>query len=158
MNSLTNEEIREIKRGGQDPKKIFAAFDRAARSSRKPTVILVKTVKGDGMGPSAQGRNTAHQKKNLNAEERLHCARDYGIPLDDEAIKRAEFYRPDESSEEWHYLNEHRQDLGGFLPERQVTAPALRLRRWRDSVSFSGAVVSEPCRPLPPWSACWRAC
>ena len=141
MNSLTNEEIREIKRGGQDPKKIFAAFDRAARSSRKPTVILVKTVKGDGMGPSAQGRNTAHQKKNLNAEERLHCARDYGIPLDDEAIKRAEFYRPDESSEEWHYLNEHRQDLGGFLPERQVNCPSIEappLERFSEFLRGSG--------------------
>ena len=91
MNSLTDEEIKEIKRGGQDPKKVFAAFNRASRCKDKPTVILVKTVKGDGLGPSAQGRNTAHQRKNLNPEERLLCAREYGIPLDDEAIKRAEF-------------------------------------------------------------------
>ena len=125
MNSLSDEEIKEIKRGGQDPKKIFAAFDRASRCKDKPTVILVKTVKGDGMGSSGQGRNTAHQKKNLNAEERLQCARDYGIPLDDEAIKRAEFYRPHESTEEWQYLNQHRQDLGGFLPARQVNCPII---------------------------------
>ena len=125
MNSLTDEEIKEIKRGGQDPKKIFAAFDRASRCEDKPTVILVKTVKGDGMGSSAQGRNTAHQKNNLDAEERLQCARDYGIPVDDEAIKRAEFYRPHESTEEWQYLNQHRKDLGGFLPARQVNCPII---------------------------------
>ena len=141
MNSLTDREIREIKRGGQDPKKIFAAFDRAARSNQKPTVVLVKTVKGDGMGSSAQGRNTAHQKKDLKPEERLQCARDYGIPLDDEAIKRAEFYRPDESTEEWQYLNEHRQDLGGSLPERRVDCPSIEappLERFREFLGGSG--------------------
>jgi pyruvate dehydrogenase E1 component len=66
MNSLTDDELRQIKRGGQDPKKIFAAYQRALDTADKPTVILVKTVKGDAMGASAQGRNTVHQKKNLN--------------------------------------------------------------------------------------------
>ena len=125
MNSLTDEELREIKRGGQDPKKVYAAFAKASASADKPTVILVKTVKGDGMGPAAQGRNTAHQKKDLNAEERLACARDYGIPLDDDAVARAEFYRPPEDSEEMRYLREHRERLGGYLPERKVDCPAL---------------------------------
>ena len=136
MDSLTDEEIREIKRGGQDPKKIFAAFHRASRSHQKPTVMLVKTVKGDGMGPSAQGRNTAHQKKNLNTQERLQCARDYGIPMDEEAIQRADFYRPDETTEEWRYLNEHRQDLGGFLPERQVDCPSIEAPPLEPSSEF----------------------
>ena len=125
MNSLTDEELKQIKRGGQDPKKVYAAFARASASTDKPTVILVKTVKGDGMGPAAQGRNTAHQKKDLNAEERLACARDYGIPLDDEAIVRADFYRPPEDSPEMLYLREHRERLGGYLPERQVDCPTL---------------------------------
>jgi pyruvate dehydrogenase E1 component len=125
MNSLTDEEVRQIKRGGQDPKKIYSAFRKASEAADKPTVILVKTVKGDGMGPAAQGRNTAHQKKDLNAEERLACARSYGIPLDDAAIARADFYRPPEDSEEMRYLREHRERLGGYLPERVVDCPAL---------------------------------
>ena len=125
MNSLTDEEVKEIKRGGQDPKKLFAAYQRALESEDKPTVILVKTVKGDGMGPAAEGRNTAHQKKDLNEEERLACARDYGIPLSDEAIYRAEFYRPDEDSPEMQYLLQHRQHLGGPLPHREVNCPQL---------------------------------
>ncbi|WP_101758966.1 pyruvate dehydrogenase (acetyl-transferring), homodimeric type [Oceanicoccus sp. KOV_DT_Chl] len=125
MNALTDEELKEIKRGGQDPKKIFAAFDRAVKHKDKPTVILVKTVKGDGMGPAAQGRNTAHQKKNLTAEERLQCAKDYGIPLDEEAIKRADLYRPAEGSEELRYLTEHRQRQGGYLPKRVVDCPVI---------------------------------
>lgn len=125
MNALTDEELKQIKRGGQDPKKVYAAFSKAGEVSGHPTVILVKTVKGEGMGPAAQGRNTAHQKKDLNAEERLACARSYGIPLDDDAITRAEFYRPDEDSPEMRYLREHRERLGGYLPERKVNCPAL---------------------------------
>ena len=126
MNSLTDDELRQIKRGGQDPKKIFAAYQRALETPDKPTVILVKTVKGDAMGASAQGRNTVHQKKNLNEDERLQLARNYGIPLDAEAIKRAEFYRPSEDSEEMQYLRSRREQLGGFLPERVVDCPTLK--------------------------------
>jgi pyruvate dehydrogenase E1 component len=126
MNSLTDEELREIKRGGQDPKKVYAAFAKANIGNGKPTVILVKTVKGDSMGTSAQGRNTAHQKKSLSSEERLKCARDYQIPLSDDAIVRAEFYRPEENSDIIQYLQKHRKDLGGFLPERKVNCPSLQ--------------------------------
>ncbi|MBI5619125.1 MAG: pyruvate dehydrogenase (acetyl-transferring), homodimeric type [Gammaproteobacteria bacterium] len=124
MNSLTDEEVRLIKRGGQDPKKIFAAYHRALASKDKPTVILVKTVKGDGLG-AVQGKNTVHQKKNLKPEERERCARDYGIPLATDAVMRAEFYRPPEDSPEIRYLKAHRQALGGYLPAREVACPRL---------------------------------
>ncbi|GAB3377783.1 pyruvate dehydrogenase (acetyl-transferring), homodimeric type [Spongiibacter taiwanensis] len=125
MNTLTDDEIRDIKRGGQDPKKVYAAFDRAGKSSGKPTVILVKTVKGDGMGKAAQGRNTAHQKKNLDESERLECARNYGIPLPEEDARKAAFYLPPEDSPEREYLMRRRQELGGHLPARVVDCPAI---------------------------------
>jgi pyruvate dehydrogenase E1 component len=125
MNSLTDEEIKEIKRGGQDPKKVYAAFDRASKASDGPTVILIKTVKGEGMGAGAQGRNTAHQKKNLSDEERLECAQNFGIPLEEDAVKTAQFYRPEEDSEELSYLRGHREELGGYLPEREITCPSI---------------------------------
>lgn len=117
MESLTDEEVKQIKRGGQDAKKIFAAFHRATRSDGKPTVILVKTVKGDGM-IGAQGSNAVHQKKNFDAKQRLAIARNLGIPLDDEAIKQAQYYKPSETSPEIQYLKARRQELGGPLPER----------------------------------------
>ena len=124
MNSLTDDEVRNIKRGGQDPKKVYAAFARASEARGKPTVILIKTVKGDGMG-AVQGRNTVHQKKKLKAEERIACAREYGIPLSEDEIVRAEFYRPEETSEELQYLRRQRERLGGFLPRREVNCPPL---------------------------------
>ena len=38
---------------------------RAVNTKGQPTVLLVKTVKGFGMGKSGEGKNTAHQTKKL---------------------------------------------------------------------------------------------
>ena len=110
MESLTDEEVKQIKRGGQDAKKIFAAFHRAVNGDGKPTVILVKTVKGDGM-IGAQGSNSVHQKKNFDANQRGAIARNLGIPLDEEAIKQAQYFKPSETSPEIQYLKARRRDF-----------------------------------------------
>ena len=128
MSSLTDEEVRQIKRGGQDRKKVYAAFKKAMDARDKPTVILIKTVKGDGMG--TQGKNTAHQYKNMKAEERIELARELGIPLSEDAAAAAEFYRPNDDSLEMQYLRRHRSELGGPVPRRRqicpsITAPSL---------------------------------
>ncbi|MEW5251182.1 pyruvate dehydrogenase (acetyl-transferring), homodimeric type [Microbulbifer sp. 2201CG32-9] len=125
MSSLTDEEVGEIRRGGQDPKKLYAAFARAAQTIGRPTVILVKTVKGDGLGASTQGRNTAHQKKQFSAAERIAIGKQLGIPLADEALARADFYRPAEDSEEASYLRQRRRALGGAMPYRRVDCAPL---------------------------------
>lgn len=126
MNSLSDDELKAIKRGGQDQKKIYTAFARAQNAKGKPTVILVKSVKGEGMGQAAQGLNTAHQKKNLKPEERIKLAKDYGIPISEEAAAKAEFYKPADDSKEMQYLMSHRQDLGGYLPKRKVECKAIQ--------------------------------
>ncbi len=123
MSSLTDDELKAIKRGGQDRKKIYAAFDAALKATGKPTVILVKTVKGDGMG--AQGKNTAHQYKDMGPDERVQLARELGIPLSDDQAKRAEFYKPADDSVEMTYLREHRRALFGAVPRRRQICPAL---------------------------------
>ena len=125
MKTLTDEEIRTIRRGGHDRKKIYAAYERAREVTGKPCVILVKTVKGDGLGPSAEGRNTVHQKKHLSAEERHELAERLNIPLDSEAIDRAAFYLPPEESPEVQYLNARRSELGGVMPQRTVDFPTI---------------------------------
>jgi len=132
MSTLTDDELREIKRGGQDPKKIYAAFQAAENYQEGPTVILVKTVKGDTMGDTIQGRNTAHQKKSFSDQERINLARDYGIPISDEEAAAAAFYRPPEDSPELQYLYKHRETMGGYLPSRKVNtvpieAPDMKL-------------------------------
>ena len=124
MNALSDEEVSQIKRGGQDATKIFAAYARALTNKGKPTVILVKTVKGDGI-VGAQGSNTVHQKKNLDAGQRQEIGRNFGIPLDDEALARAEFYKPAEDSAELQYLNQRRAALGGAIPQRRHECASL---------------------------------
>ncbi len=125
MKTLSDEEIRVIKRGGQDRKKIYAAFHKASQSQDKPTVILMKTIKGDGLGSGAEGRNTAHQKKAMSEDELLQCAKKFDIPLDEEAIRRADFYRPPEDSRELQYMQSRRSALGGLLPHRNTNCVSL---------------------------------
>jgi len=126
MKTLTDEDIRSIKRGGQDHQKIYAAFDRAAGVTGKPCVILLKTVKGDGLGPGTEGSNTVHQKKHLSAVERRELAKRLDIPLPEEEIQKASFYQPPEDSIEVAYALEQRDRLGGFLPQRVVDCDRLK--------------------------------
>ena len=136
MNSLTDEEVRAIKRGGQDQKKLYAAFAEAHAHEGRPSVILVKTVKGDGMG--AQGKNTAHQYKNMSVEERVKVAQELNIPLSEAAAKAAEFYRPAEDSAELVYLRDQRTRLGGHIPNRQVHCPLLQVPPLAEFSEFLG--------------------
>lgn len=126
MQTLTDEEVRSIKRGGHDPKKIFAAFEQARRVQGKPCVILLKTVKGNGLGAGTAASNTVHQKKQLSDAERLELAQRFEIPLSEDAIRRAEFYQPAEDSPEITYLRSQREALGGYLPQRHVQCERLQ--------------------------------
>ncbi len=141
MDSLNDEEIRTIKRGGHDHQKVYAAFKQAMEVTGKPCVVLLKTVKGDGLGAKSEGRNTVHQKKQLSADERRELAGRLGIPLSDEAIVAAEFYHPPDDSEEIRYLHARRQALGGYLPAREVRCERLQpppLEFFKDMLRGSG--------------------
>jgi pyruvate dehydrogenase E1 component len=124
MSVLSDEEIRCIRRGGHDQRKIYAAFQRAVQTADRPTAILIKTIKGYGM-QGYEGSNVVHQKKNLTAEERQETARRLGIPLTREEAERAEFYRPAEDSPEMRYLRARREALGGPWPRRLIQCPPL---------------------------------
>jgi pyruvate dehydrogenase E1 component len=124
MNTLTDEEVRLIKRGGQDHKKINAAYHKALQAQGRPTVILIKSVKGYGL-VKGQGRNTAHQIKQLSSDERVELARACHVPLETTAMEAAEFYRPPDDRPEMQYLKAHREHLGGYLPRRDVQCEAL---------------------------------
>jgi pyruvate dehydrogenase E1 component len=140
MQVLSDEEIRCIKRGGHDHRKIYAAFHRAMQASGRPTAILIKTIKGYGM-QGYEGSNVVHQKKSLSGEERIDTARRLGIPLDDEAAARADYYRPADDSEELRYLRARRTALGGPWPERRVACPTLvppALELFQDQLKGSG--------------------
>lgn len=125
VSHLSDVEIDNLKRGGHDPLKIHAAFDAAVRCRGLPTVVLAQTKKGYGLGRWAQGRMTAHQHKKLT-DDALRSFRDrFDLPMSEQQILNAEFYRPAADSPEMRHLHACRSRLGGFVPARISTAPQL---------------------------------
>jgi pyruvate dehydrogenase E1 component len=116
---LTDEQLRKMKRGGHDPEKVFAAFKAATEHKGQPTVILAKTIKGYGLGESGEGKNITHQQKKLNEEELREFRSRFGIPISDEEVTKAPFYRPSDDSQEIKYLKARRAQLGGPVPSRK---------------------------------------
>jgi pyruvate dehydrogenase E1 component len=126
VSHLSDEQLHRMRRGGHDPEKVYAAYKAAVETRGQPTVILAKTIKGYGLGELGEGRNVTHKQKELNENELREFRARFGIPLSDEDVPGAPFYRPPEESRESQYLHEHRQNLGGYLPSRTVTCPPLR--------------------------------
>ena len=120
--NMSDEDIWRLQRGGHDPQKVYAAYHKAVNTKGQPTVLLIKTVKGFGMGKSGEARNTAHQTKKLTDDD-IRVFRDrFNIPIPDEKLAELPFYKPAEHTPEMKYLHERRQALGGFLPKRRAKA------------------------------------
>jgi pyruvate dehydrogenase E1 component len=119
---MSDDDIWRLNRGGHDPHKIYSAFSAASRHKGQPTVILVKTIKGFGMGKVAEGRNTAHQTKKLDDTAIKEFRDRFGIPISDEQLASVPFLRPSDDSPEMKYMQERRKALGGYLPSRRVKA------------------------------------
>ncbi len=118
VSHLSDEKLRTLRRGGHDPEKVYAAYKAAVESNGKPTVILAKTIKGYGLGEAGEGRNITHQQKKLNEDEYREFRSRFGIPISDEEVSKAPFYRPAADSPEMQYLQQRRKELGGYVPTR----------------------------------------
>ncbi|NQT63633.1 MAG: pyruvate dehydrogenase (acetyl-transferring), homodimeric type, partial [Candidatus Marinimicrobia bacterium] len=122
VNHLSDEDLEKLKRGGHDPAKVYAAYSEALAHVDQPTVILTSTVKGYGMGEAGEGKNITHGQKKLNENELKAFRSRFGIPISDDEVTKAPFYRPDENSEEVKYLKTRREALGGHFPARRTSA------------------------------------
>jgi len=122
---MSDEDIWRLNRGGHDPHKVYSAYAEAAESVDRPTVILAKTVKGYGMGEAGEGQNITHSQKKMG-EDALTKFRDrFNIPVSDEEIPKAPFYKFPEDSEEMKYMRASREKLGGYMPVRSDSAKPL---------------------------------
>jgi pyruvate dehydrogenase E1 component len=122
---MSDEDIWRLNRGGHDPHKVYAAYAEAVESSGRPTVILAKTVKGYGMGEAGEGQNITHSQKKMG-EDALKAFRDrFNIPISDDDISAAPFYKFAEDSVEMEYMRNSREQLGGYMPVRSDTAEPL---------------------------------
>ena len=123
---LSDDDISQLRRGGHDYRKLFAAYHRATHGSTgRPTVILAKTIKGWTLGEQVAGRNSTHQIKKMNAAQirELRDRLQLGGLIPDEALDGHEppFVRFAEGTPEHDYVQARRRALGGSLPKRQVT-------------------------------------
>ena len=123
---LDDGKLERLRRGGHDPEKVYAAYKAATTHTGQPTVILAQTIKGYGMGESGEGKNITHQQKKLNEEELAEFRSRFGIPISDDEVGKAPFYRPPEDSAEMKYLHERRQALGGYIPKRCTTMVSIK--------------------------------
>ncbi|BAD70008.1 MULTISPECIES: pyruvate dehydrogenase (acetyl-transferring), homodimeric type [Thermus] len=122
IEGMTDEELTELtrSRGGHDMVKIYAAYKAAVEHRGSPVVILARTIKGYGMGPTVMAKNVAHQVKKLTEEDLKEARRFLGIPIPEEKLPELPYYHPGPDSPEVRYLLERRKALGGFVPERRV--------------------------------------
>ncbi|MBF0286948.1 MAG: pyruvate dehydrogenase (acetyl-transferring), homodimeric type [SAR324 cluster bacterium] len=127
VSHLTDEDLTKLNRGGHDPYKLYSAYKAATEFVGAPTVILAKTIKGYGMGESGEGKNITHQQKKLNEVEMQQFRSRFNIPLSDDEVKEAPFYKPPEDSIEMQYLKKRREELGGFLPSRNSSCISLKI-------------------------------
>jgi len=124
---MSDDEIWRLNRGGHDPQKVYAAYHEAVNTKGQPTVILVKTVKGFGMGAAGEGQNITHKQKKMTLEQIKEFRDRFSIPIDDEQVEKLPFYRPTDDSPEMQFLHKQREQLGGYLPERNEYSEALQV-------------------------------
>ncbi|MEM7596446.1 MAG: pyruvate dehydrogenase (acetyl-transferring), homodimeric type [Pseudomonadota bacterium] len=121
----TDDQIWSLSRGGHDPEKVYTVFKKATEAEGKPTCLLVKTVKGYGMGSAGEGQNTTHQQKKM-AEDQLRAFRDrFDIPVSDADLPKAPFVSLNNAQKA--YLEDKRNALGGAFPKRFSDAPSLKI-------------------------------
>jgi pyruvate dehydrogenase E1 component len=128
---MTDSEIWNLKRGGHDYRKVYAAYRAAVDHKGQPTVVLAKTIKGYSLGAHFQGRNATHQMKKLALAD-LKAFRDsMRIPISDAELEAdpylPPYYHPGPDAPELRYMLDRRRTLGGFLPERRTKAKTLKL-------------------------------
>jgi pyruvate dehydrogenase E1 component len=131
VENYTDEQVWNLKRGGHDYRKVYAAFKAATEHKGQPTVIIAKTVKGYGLGPSFEGRNATHQMKKMTLDNLKTFRDSMHVPITDAQLEEnpylPPYYTPGDSDPAIQYLHERRRALGGYLPERRSKYTQLNL-------------------------------
>ena len=126
---LSDDDLRHLRRGGHDYRKVYSAYKLAIEQQGAPTVVLAHTVKGWTLGVGFEGRNSTHQIKKIGEAE-LRAFRDLlELPISDKKLAEAKppYYHPGPDSDEVEYLLMRRRALGGMLPRRIVRSKPLDL-------------------------------
>jgi len=131
VDPMTDAEIWNLKRGGHDYRKVYAAYRAAMEHKGQPTVILAHTIKGYTLGKHFEGRNATHQMKKLALQDLKDFREAQRIPITDAQLEEnpylPPYYHPGPDAPEIRYLLDRRRTLGGFVPARRNKTKALPL-------------------------------
>lgn len=138
----TDEEIWQLNRGGHDIFKVYAAYKAAVAHKGQPTVILAKTIKGYGMGQAGEAMNIAHQAKKMDHDAIRRFRDRFQLPVPDDKLDELPFLTFAPDSPEYRYMQERRQALGGYLPQRrtksEITLPVPPLDAFKSFFAGTG--------------------
>ncbi|WP_028583501.1 pyruvate dehydrogenase (acetyl-transferring), homodimeric type [Desulfogranum mediterraneum] len=127
IQGMSDSQLWQMSRGGHDPRKIYAAFAAARKHRAQPTVILVKTIKGFGMGQAGESVMVAHNVKKMDPGSLQEFRDRFHVPLADEQLQGLPFIRPPQGSAEEQFLREQRRILGGPVPQRSASHAPLEI-------------------------------
>ena len=147
VKDMSDRDLWQMTRGGHDPRKIYAAFAKAMKAENVPTVILVKTVKGYGMGKAGEAAMRTHSQKKMDIESLIEFRDRFKVPLKDSELENLPFIRPAEDSEELKFIRRQRKKLGGPIPSRRFDAPALNIPPISDNI-FKNVLESSKNREV----------
>ncbi|MBU1567882.1 MAG: pyruvate dehydrogenase (acetyl-transferring), homodimeric type [Proteobacteria bacterium] len=145
VEDISDKKLWQMTRGGHDPRKVFAAYSAAMHHKGQPTVLLIKTIKGFGMGQAGESVMVAHNVKKMDVQSLKEFRDRFHVPLGDDQLVDLPFIRPPEGSPEATFIKERRATLGGPVPFRDnahlpLSAPPLD--------SFKALLASSKDREL----------
>ncbi|MCL1799843.1 MAG: pyruvate dehydrogenase (acetyl-transferring), homodimeric type [Promicromonosporaceae bacterium] len=130
VSKMSDDDIWNLKRGGHDYRKVYAAYAAARAHTGGPTIILAQTVKGWNLGEGFMARNATHQMKKLNSDQLKELRDLTKVPITDEQLEdpyHAPYYHPGPDDERIMYMLDRRRQLGGFLPIRRHTFAPMQM-------------------------------
>ncbi|HEX5995073.1 MAG TPA: pyruvate dehydrogenase (acetyl-transferring), homodimeric type [Jiangellales bacterium] len=127
VEGMTDDQIWGLRRGGHDYRKLYAAYKAATEHTGQPTIILAKTIKGWTLGSHFESRNATHQMKKLTLDDLKGFRDTLHLDIPDDALdaKLPPYFHPGTDSDEFKYVTERRQKLGGFVPSRRESKPLV---------------------------------
>ncbi len=126
VDGWTEEALDRLRPGGHDPVKIYSAYERA-RKADGPVVILAQTIKGYLQGEAGEASNVSHQTKKMKPEALQAFRARLNVPVEEDQLEDTPYFRFEQESAEFQYLQERRQALGGPLPQRKTLAQAFEM-------------------------------
>ncbi len=145
---LSDDDLRNLPRGGHDYRKMYAAYKTAVEHEGAPTAILAKTVKGWTLGTEIEARNATHQIKKmtkaqlLTLRDRLYLHEE--IPESQLDGDDPPYYRPAVGSPEHEYLMTRRRALAGSVPRRVVRSRPLPMPATATFSEFGSGSKGRP--------------